>query len=559
MGDEQTIGSYVLEERFAVGGMAEIFRARREGPGGFSKRVALKRLLPDLNRDPEFVAMFLEEARLASQINSPNLVQVFDFGEAGGAYFLAMEYVDGLDLSALVTAAGAPPVDLAVFVGMELCRALEALAALGIVHRDVNPANVLVSTRGEVKLGDFGIAKARARSLRTEKGAIKGKLAYLSPEQARGDEADARTDLYGAGLVLFELLTAQRFLPSGPEAQMLVAAANPAWRAPSNLRSGLPRELDEIVRRALSTIPAERYPDAGHLRRALEKAVPEIADAPRRLGELVQGARQDAACATPAIAPTTAAVPTGAEARASAPKTERLARPAGKGRSAARWTVLGLSAVACAVAGAFLLWPQPSPSPRPVEVAPNPKVEPAAAVVNPTPAVEPRAVVARPMPDPKPRPALIRPSPRETNPPAPIVAASPIAKEDPQPVPPAAPTFEPEVAAIEHALKARGLLHADAPELFAAHQQLAFAVAQGKATAAEVAELRARVDSFAIDRAFIEKKLQRLQRQLEKSTLAEPARQELFRRSQAALSHSVTGHYPQANAELNAIASMLER
>ncbi|HEY3358815.1 MAG TPA: serine/threonine-protein kinase, partial [Polyangia bacterium] len=298
------LAGYRLEERIGIGGMAEVFRAQRVGPGGFAKQVAVKRVLPDLARDPHFVRMFLDEARLAAQLSSPGLVQVFDFGAEDGTYYLVMELVDGVDLAALLAAGGPLAPALAVHVGRRLAGALADLhravdgagQPLGIVHRDVTPGNILLGRDGHLKLGDFGVAKARARTARTERGALKGKLGYLAPEVVRGDEVDARTDVYGVGLVLFEALTGERYLAADDEAGLWRAAGHPAFRAPSALRPELTPALDEVVRRALAPAPERRYPTAAMLEEALASCGPGVAEgeARRRLGALVEGARRGA-------------------------------------------------------------------------------------------------------------------------------------------------------------------------------------------------------------------------------------------------------------------------
>ncbi|HEX9081527.1 MAG TPA: protein kinase, partial [Holophagaceae bacterium] len=215
-------GNYYLLEKIAVGGMAELFKAQQRGVQGFQKIVAIKRILPHFSDNEDFVTMFIDEAKLAAQLTHPNIVQIFDLGKAGSSYYIAMEYVNGRDLRTLlkkVREYGMPiPEQVAAFVVMKVAAALDYAhrkrgfddRELKLVHRDISPQNVILSTEGAVKLVDFGIAKAASKASHTVAGALKGKLLYMSPEQATGQALDNRSDLYSLGLVLFELLTGER-------------------------------------------------------------------------------------------------------------------------------------------------------------------------------------------------------------------------------------------------------------------------------------------------------------------------------------------------------------
>ena len=228
------LGPYELLQKLATGGMAEIYVARREGPHGFSKRIALKRILPQLAADPEFVAMFIDEARLCAQLTHPNIVQVFDFGEEAGELYMAMELVEGTTAAKVARAAasrGEPvPADvalqIALSVGRGLAHAHDACddhgRPLGLVHRDVSPGNILISNSGAVKLGDFGIARAAEFERRTDQGQLKGKLGYMSPEQVTGRELDAKSDQFTSAIVLAELLTARPLFAGPSEMDVLV-------------------------------------------------------------------------------------------------------------------------------------------------------------------------------------------------------------------------------------------------------------------------------------------------------------------------------------------------
>jgi eukaryotic-like serine/threonine-protein kinase len=265
------LGPYELLQKLATGGMAEIYIARREGPHGFSKRIALKRILPQLAADPEFVAMFIDEARLCAQLTHPNLVQVFDFGEEAGELYMAMELVEGTTAAKVARAAAArgEPVptevalQIALSVGRGLAHAHESSddegRPLGLVHRDVSPGNILISNSGAVKLGDFGIARAAEFERRTDQGQLKGKLGYMSPEQVTGRELDAKSDQFTAAIVLAELLTA-RPLFSGPrEMDVLVKIRDADIAVLERYGRHVPPDLMAVLRRALSRRREDRF------------------------------------------------------------------------------------------------------------------------------------------------------------------------------------------------------------------------------------------------------------------------------------------------------------
>jgi serine/threonine-protein kinase len=266
------LGPYELLQKLATGGMAEIYVARREGPHGFSKRIALKRILPQLAADPEFVAMFIDEARLCAQLTHPNLVQVFDFGEEAGELYMAMELVEGTTAAKVARAAAArgEPVptevalQIALSVGRGLAHAHEAIddegRPLGLVHRDVSPGNILISGSGAVKLGDFGIARAAEFERRTDQGQLKGKLGYMSPEQVTGRELDPKSDQFTAAIVLAELLTA-RPLFSGPrEMDVLVKIRDADIAVLERYGRHVHPDLMVVLRRALARRREDRFP-----------------------------------------------------------------------------------------------------------------------------------------------------------------------------------------------------------------------------------------------------------------------------------------------------------
>ena len=287
------LGPYRLVRRLATGGMAEIFLARQEGKDGFSRDLVVKRILPHLAADPEFKRMFQGEARLAAQLSHPNVVHVYDYGsvvEEGGdeTFYLAMELVRGVDLRALIVRAaeasqargesGALPPHHAAKVASFVCEALAYATELvvdgkraNIVHRDVTPSNVLLSFDGAVKLADFGIAKSVATSTHdaTEHGVVKGKYSYLSPEQARGEPLDKRSDLFNVGILLFESILGQPlFTHQDAKAAKRMSARG---EIPDRLRiRRLPGPLADIAERALAPRAADRFPDALAMRAELE-------------------------------------------------------------------------------------------------------------------------------------------------------------------------------------------------------------------------------------------------------------------------------------------------
>ncbi|MBM7114809.1 serine/threonine protein kinase [Archangium primigenium] len=268
----ERFGRYEMVSKLGRGGMAETWRARLLGAAGVTKPVLIKKVLTEYANDDSFIAMFISEARISATLSHGNIAQVFDFGRADGEFFLAMEFVDGQPLHrvmkrALKTGLQGIPTALAVFIALEMCRGLHYAhtrrddkgVPLGIVHRDISPDNVLLSYEGQVKIVDFGIAKARAlRNFQTEPGVVKGKYLFFSPEQARGEEVDARTDVWATGVVLYELLCGK--LPvSGPAYTAMPKIVDGAFPSPRELNPEVPEELDDIVMRALAVDADERF------------------------------------------------------------------------------------------------------------------------------------------------------------------------------------------------------------------------------------------------------------------------------------------------------------
>ena len=273
---------YRITERVAAGGMAEVFRGVAESMQGFQKNVAIKRILPNLTKNKKFVAMFLDEARLSLSLQHANIVQVFDIGHAEDTYFIVMEYVDGVDLKALTEwrrrIGRRIPIAHTLYIVIEICKGLsyahemlspETGRPLGIVHRDISPPNILISKKGEVKVVDFGLAKATSQIETTDPGVVKGKISYLSPEAARGEEVDSRADIFAVGILLYEMLTGKRLFYGETDYQTVELVRNakiPPLR-PQNPQ--VEPELEDVVRKALARRAEDRYPSATDLQDAL--------------------------------------------------------------------------------------------------------------------------------------------------------------------------------------------------------------------------------------------------------------------------------------------------
>jgi hypothetical protein len=284
----ERLGAYELIGRIASGGMAEVYLARRSGLMGFEKFLVVKRILPHLATDPEFVSMFLDEARIAAALNHPNVVHIYDLGEADGSYFIVMEYLEGQSMSAVLKRARrrgrAPAWSLVARVVAEAAAGLHAAHELrapsgehlGLVHRDVSPQNILALYNGGVKLLDFGVAKARGRLTRTTSRSLKGKYGYMSPEQALGREVDRRSDVFALGIVLWECLALKRLFHSESELAILKAITERPAPPPTRYNPHVPVELEHVALRALSIDPAGRFATADEMRRALEACLMKL-------------------------------------------------------------------------------------------------------------------------------------------------------------------------------------------------------------------------------------------------------------------------------------------
>jgi serine/threonine protein kinase len=277
------LGPYELGERLGLGGMAEVFVAYRAGPHGFAKKVALKRILPELAQDARFVAMFCDEARISAPLCHPNIVQVIDFGESQGELFMAMEFVEGVSLAKLLRyVAGRRerfPLGAALFIAQEVLAGLafahdacdENGNPLSIVHRDVSPGNVLIGRAGDVKLADFGIVRSAYVDRRTYPGELKGKVGYMSPEQVMGVEVDPRSDLFTVGIILSEMLIARPLFSGQNEFDILTKIYEADLSALDKYGADLTPLVRDVLRQALAKSPADRFAHAAEFGAALRR------------------------------------------------------------------------------------------------------------------------------------------------------------------------------------------------------------------------------------------------------------------------------------------------
>lgn len=285
----QPFGKYFLLEKIATGGMAEIYKAMYRAGGDFEKTLVIKRILPHLATDEEFVSMFRDEAKLTVRLSHANVVQVFDFGRHGDDHFLAMEYVQGQNLRQVMRRCqelGATvPIPFALYCCMEVCKGLQYAHTrkdendqpMGIIHRDITPSNILLSYDGEVKIADFGIAKAVSRHSGTQAGMIKGKASYLSPEQVKGKEVvDHRADIYSLGAVLWELLVGRKLFSGENDFEIMNKIAEAVVDRPSNVNASVPERIDLVSMMALERDRMKRYPNAASMQKDLARLLAEF-------------------------------------------------------------------------------------------------------------------------------------------------------------------------------------------------------------------------------------------------------------------------------------------
>ncbi|HEX8795997.1 MAG TPA: serine/threonine-protein kinase [Polyangiaceae bacterium] len=298
LGLGHVVGRYALFDEIGHGGMASVHLGRMLGPVGFARTVAIKRLHPQHAKDPDFAAMFLDEARLAARIRHPNVVQTLDIVTHGSELLLVLEYVQGESLLRLLRAVKRRgeniPVPYAVAIVTGVLQGLHAAhearsdggAPLGIVHRDVSPQNIMVGVDGVPRVLDFGIARAAGQVHTTREGQLKGKMGYMAPEQLRGEQVDRRTDVYAAGVVLWEALVGRRCFAGENEAEVFGKVLQGGAPRPSEIAPDVPVAIDDIVGRALSSSPGDRFATAREMARALEGAVPLVSQT--SLGEWVE-------------------------------------------------------------------------------------------------------------------------------------------------------------------------------------------------------------------------------------------------------------------------------
>jgi TonB family protein len=482
----EAFGQYELIDLIATGGMAELYKARMQGVEGFQKIVAIKRILPHLTSNDDFVTMFIDEAKLAAQLQHPNIIHIYDLGKIEQSYYIAMEYIDGKDLRSilrlLVDKGQRMPLDLALHIGSRLAAALDYAhrkkdlhgRAMALVHRDVSPQNVLISFDGDIKLCDFGIAKAASKASHTRAGALKGKLQYMSPEQAWGKDLDGRSDIFSLGLVLYEAITGRAAFAGDSELSILEQVRSPHLTPPREIDPSIPEQVESVLLKALQERREDRFQTAGELVDELERVLQGMRPKPSS-GDLGALLTRLTAPAPPRIEkPRVAAADrlpprpgraTTAPASA-APGPPRLDSstgiPAAPRRSRAVW--LGLAAVVVVAIGIWALTGRRGGVPEAAAPTPAPGLEaalgreateqvpgggtateqvsaPAAAAAVPVTAVPTRAPVATPTP--VRQVAAVVPSALPTSVPTPVLPTPAPTEAVPTPVPTVRPTAPP--------------------------------------------------------------------------------------------------------------------
>ncbi|NCG21465.1 MAG: protein kinase [Rhodobacterales bacterium] len=271
--------------------MAEIFKAKTYSHGGFENLLVIKRILPHIGENDDFIEMFIDEAKVSVALQHPNIVRIYDFGKIHDNYFIAMECVDGKDarnvLRQMARRRHFMPPRYCAYIALETCKGLAYAHAkgdlqgnpYGIVHRDISPSNVIVSYEGEVKIADFGIAKAKSNAYQTRDGILKGKFEYMSPEQATGKEIDQRSDLFSLGIILYEMLTGRRLFKTDSEIATLKKIRDCDFEPPRRMNSNIPEDLEKVVMKALARYPEDRYQNASEMAEDLRQhLLPDNAD-----------------------------------------------------------------------------------------------------------------------------------------------------------------------------------------------------------------------------------------------------------------------------------------
>jgi len=281
-------GKYILLEKLATGGMAQLYRAKILGVQGFEKLIAIKMILPHLAKEHELVNSFIDEAKLAALLNHQNIVQIYDFGSMEDSYFISMEYLFGKDLRAMAIKSKEKSLPLstedALYIMCRVCSGLDYAhklkdfqgQPLNIIHRDISPQNIFVTYEGDVKILDFGIAKAASQSTITQYGMIKGKVAYMSPEQAAGKSIDRRSDIFSAGIILYEMVTGNRMFTGDSTMQILARVREAEFEPPEAAMPGLSPMIYTILQSALAKDPEQRYQTSAEMLRDLEECMVEL-------------------------------------------------------------------------------------------------------------------------------------------------------------------------------------------------------------------------------------------------------------------------------------------
>ncbi len=356
-------GRYRIQRKLGAGGMADVYLAEDQELG---RRVAIKILNSRHGNDDQFIERFRREAKNAAALNHPNIVSIYDRGEAEDTYYIAMEFLDGRTLKELIIGRGAAPVNVAIEYARQILSALRFAHRHGIVHRDIKPHNVLVDGEGRVKVTDFGIARAGTSQM-TEAGSIVGTAQYLSPEQAKGGEVDPRSDLYSLGIVLYELLTGKTPFDGETPVEIAMKHLSATPKPPSKLRPDIPPELDMVVLRALAKNPDDRYQSADEMEADLERVARGASIAATTVDTATQVLRRPAAAATAATLATAATMiaPPPATA-ADAPPPAFVAEDTyedAHDRSRWPWWVALAFVIVAAIAG-FFVWQELSGSKR---------------------------------------------------------------------------------------------------------------------------------------------------------------------------------------------------
>jgi len=281
----QRFGKYLLLEKLAVGGMAQLYKAKITGVQGFEKLIAIKTILPHLASEKELITSFIDEAKLAALLHHQNIVQIYDFGNMEDTYYISMEYLFGKDLRHIINKTKEKnqsiSLEHALYIASQICAGLDYAhnikdfqgAPLNIIHRDISPQNVIVTYEGEVKIVDFGIAKAARRSTLTQVGMIKGKIAYMSPEQASGQNIDARSDIFSTGILFYEMVTGKQMFTGVDTLQILAKVCRAEFEPPEIAQGGLPPQVYQILHQALKKEPQERYQSCGDMLADLEECM----------------------------------------------------------------------------------------------------------------------------------------------------------------------------------------------------------------------------------------------------------------------------------------------